>query len=1461
MGQWIIIQQEIIAEINKACKAYLEQKKEPSNPSVNNLEIALIGYIKDHREKFPGSLIEAYESSDNPITADLLKSAVNKKSKPGAIKNGNGVNIKTAGKTPLLLDLLCYFAKGKSWSEVLKDFGLTENVVERGEILKQNERKKHTIDKSLDSQIEYFQVKRNVHQNIIYKNVDVITQETFSKEEINDIDKRNKEKINFYLRFNNNSTSIKRSIANDIYIPPDNSFNFKTENGLIENSTINNIVNKAKLFSPLLIKILAIGGVGKSTLIWHFIKELSKDYTCYYIRRLDADEIKAIITNRHSNKIDLPIVFFLDDAVTHQENRDALLQIGELLLEISSENRIVFIVGERSYRYYKFKNHREFESTFSEEIYTLLYNNRPMRNEIFVKILESMNLNNEKINDSDKDLYHRIFEQNKSDSIIDSAFNLIVSLRKDYPKIGYTFDWEDWKNVCVGRFIMFYDLFKVVAFFYQFGISVPFTYINEYYKESFSSELLRELLNSFGNDYSPITLCLNDKQEEILSPRHEKLSEWYFQIAIGAKESGAEFFKAFLNNVYSEPAAYLFRNLCRNNSEFILSPYKNFLSNQKILSIITKYLSLKDRKEYTEEDRKMLMEKHFILVNLGRMNEAEAPLEFGITLHENNFHFYTRLAHFIEDQYPERSIELYKYVFEKDKKNYFAILGLFTLYSKTNNQEFENFQITAFESAKSELRFANKLIGIIEKVMTKLAPSTIELLKELLDTFPILGNNIAELLINKQQHELAIEVLLKVKENIAKLGSKFRNKTVRLFIKYHETHTRNTQIGLYAAEEILTKFQYENNSFTIFYLAKIKSFKNDKESLKLAEIGFLKANSLDNTGAIFYSVCKFYRNYSKHFFDKEKKNFSKAIIILIKALKFTESSLKYASKDRQIGIKTESVIFYNELLRLLYYHSQLPKDKSPKYKNLIQKLELENINLLEESISFLIKGFQESKDGMFSNYVIEQSEIFDLSKACAIYFDFCKRITYRKWFSTPKEFPSLESNFYIKKAYKTLLLGLEWDEANPILLTHLIEAKIILNHGSIEDTLEKITLENFNTAQKAKLSKMLFEKGYREESTKLVRKFGQLNSINNNVKNDLAFCYISAQLWAFTSRLFWYIENPNSYSLTFIRQLALDVPESDNERVILKIHFSQMYIENSKENVEILMMNICRLYYISGEKEKSKNYFINNKIELGFGRVDRLEILKKYNSIIIDWQPELVKYFATAIHVARTMILKKSKMTAVFEIIKKTLVALRNSGIKLQTISFNYTNTDTNDENLKGIVRQAFDLLFIISSNNELRNSIYEFIKNEVLKNAFYKKVFLHKLIKANNIKLVVLYENIIYLIANNNNDSDIYRMCGSIYLLKENFVKARMLYLKSLKFANNSNQIYNANLNLVKCTILKIEKENLRGFGVAKNILTQIYQAEIEISKCGELNLGLKWHEEVFLKLQTLKEKYQELL
>lgn len=689
MGEWIIIQPQIVEGINKACKEYLNAKKEPSNPSVPNLQKALIGYIKDNKILFPPSIISEYESVNEPITEDLLKCALNKKSAPGSLKNGNGVNIKVAGKTPLLVDLLCYFAYGKNWLDTLKDLELTANIETRGQVLQQADKKQQTINATpiiqhVKNVITNNQITERIENTVIKTQI-----EDFSKSQIQVIDQNfwkayelpdNKKAVLRRYYTHADSSLVKEVIANNDAVSPNDFVLVADSDGNIEQRTITEIIKSPDRYGIFLLKIILEGGVGKTTFLHWIAKHYQDSYNFILVSYVGSLDIRKIITKTKSLKKQngLPVSLLLDNVSDGSVSK----QFERLIREIKAEPELsdtLFIIAERESRYQNEFIDSKAEMLFGGNVLSIV-NVEVNREILFDKIYDYLLIDNSTLADQTiRKQAKDEFLNNDIQSISESIHYLIKSLKLKNV-IQYIFDWEDWAaNKFEKQKLQF--LYAVVACFYQFGIKVSTSISTKILGFALEIDIVNAI-NRFGGNKCPIQIT---EDARFLSLKHEHLANWFLDYPENRKLV-LTFFRAFLTEIDNKTNAKLLRKIRKvfKRDEFRNSILAEEFNLPVYIEIIKAYIELPTTN--TDEKIKMLMEEGIAYNLLGNEKEAIHSFDGVLKIDENNNHAKDQLARIYLNSSATYSLAFSKYLEIYKNKGYYALKHMYFIIQKCKEE-------------------------------------------------------------------------------------------------------------------------------------------------------------------------------------------------------------------------------------------------------------------------------------------------------------------------------------------------------------------------------------------------------------------------------------------------------------------------------------------------------------------------------------------------------------------------------------------------------------------------------------------------------------------------------------------------------------------------------------------------------------------------------------------------------
>ncbi len=1240
-------------------------------------------------------------------------------------------------------------------------------------------------------------------------NLENLTPETFENEIFNTQSLFKDFVFDYYLKFNNNYTVLKRVVANEIHIKPKEKLKIRFE-GEFTNLTFDNIVDKANLGGkPILLKILAVGGVGKSTLLWHLIWKNCGKYTSYYLKSADPDCIYFLINNL--TKSENTLLLFIDDLVTHQENRENLLRFGEAIAELTSTVPVVLVVSERFFRYEKFNRIATFESNFVE--FYLPYSNVFIKKDFFERMFDNLTTNSDNLKEDFKSHCFKIFSNRKFESLIDATINLMMQIYEKIPVEikKYKFDWDDWNDICPKDLK---ELYKIVAFFYQFGVKVPLDFVKEYFVDirNVVGEL-SEMLSSL--DQTPILLCEMNDGKPGLQLRHEKMGEWFFLIQNKKTgfDLGSDFFKTFFKNIYTESYSYLFRNIIRNNPEFIESQYSKLITNEKILEIIDNYLSLQQEDKLVEEDYKMLTEKHFILTTLGRVDESIEPLEIILkNEHTVNIFARTRLAKCIQESDPQRAEILVNEVLDVDNNNSYAIFLLYTIYYKSQNWvKFVDYELTIYNKAKSNIYFTNKWFFIIDKYFDKLYKSTIRNLIELYSVNISLGLNIAEILIDKKEFSETSILFNKFENDLDSLSCNSRNYFAKLIIKMYNIQNIISDKYLITAEKILKENYIQNreNAETILLLAKLFTLKKSKENFRNAIHLMDELWMYSKSSKTFLNISRFYRNYAKQYSTSEIKDLPKSITVLLKGINFIKTRMSAFAYGKSI-YEIELSLFYSELIKSYDYHSCYLSDPTSKYSSIISKAEIECELLLKKIISQFAAKLPKSNAGVYSNYIVRQREISIFSKTVNIYYEYYSNKINR--------YKTIEESYKINTYLKIINLfehALYYDSENAALWINYVNAKILIEDENLETIVLKMNFENFNTKQKAKLCRILFLKGQDGIANKIISKFGRLNSSDLYVKNDLAFCYYKAKSWGYAINIFSGAEvnDINHNSVKVIKNIIREMPSDTEERLKDIIFLSELVLKYNNEESEFLRNKICKSIFIWKGENASLSYFsknlkyFKNSIKKGIKPKFAFKIKRE------EWYPELLEYNEKKVDIIKTIVEEQDRFKKGLELVEILFKRMFGYYLNYSNIPYNHQGVNEFQRKVQSIFRRGINILIKILEKEDANSTnsfrlIFQLLR---FNNPLFNKTILKKIIFPESTQVEVFQEEIVKYFSlpeNNKSDSDILRTIGRYYLGKYYYKKANSFFKAGLRFSKGSEQKCYSNINLADLIITKIEKQ-----------------------------------------------------
>jgi hypothetical protein len=413
------------------------------------------------------------------------------------------------------------------------------------------------------------------------------------------------------------ATLIPQAVANDLIVPPCDMFDIVDSDKNISQKTIGQVLDIASSESFSLIKILAEGGIGKSTFLYWIAKEFYENYTICIIKKLTEalfDEITSLCTipsTTGNNRF----IFILDNVADVESSR----QVKDLLSDLKGFTfncSITFIFAERDLRYNSLFTNSEVEKLFSGFSFTIKYQ-PPNVEQVFDNLFSLLQQTNNQLDLIIKEEVRAIFCNPVISSLSEKTF-LVLNHLTVKNELRYDFDWTDWDRFILARpqFAALEHLFIIVATFYQFGIRVRIDLKTPFLKNG-DRLIILKALQSFSTDKSPIVLS---EDCNFLSLKHEHVASWFLRN--GREQLAIGFFRGFINEINDTTSAKLFRKIRKilKSEEFKRSCLANELDAEQSLKIIDNYLELPALP--TEESEKMMNEKGMVLMSLNKVDSA-----------------------------------------------------------------------------------------------------------------------------------------------------------------------------------------------------------------------------------------------------------------------------------------------------------------------------------------------------------------------------------------------------------------------------------------------------------------------------------------------------------------------------------------------------------------------------------------------------------------------------------------------------------------------------------------------------------------------------------------------------------------------------------------------------------------------------------------------------------------------
>ncbi|MBP6236533.1 MAG: tetratricopeptide repeat protein [Saprospiraceae bacterium] len=485
---------------------------------------------------------------------------------------------------------------------------------------------------------------------------------------------------NYYLRTDSRPPFLKNVIANEYYV-----INHEMRN--VFNTELKNTIDNGNTYS--LIKILSKGGEGKSTFLLDVAKYYVNVFNILYIDHIQEANI-TIIRNSLLNVLsefnkELPILVIIDSPDSLQN----LINITQNLFDLLFEFKIVFIIGERNFRYENMESKADFEDLFYH-ISIINYSSDSITNEIGRRLFNLLHFNNDtQINYNSLPSW---FVKDKRESISEKIYSTL-SLLQSQNKISFKFDWQDWDDFVkkYNKDLKWNHLYTLVAMFYQFG-KRP--------KKSICSKYLNipeiDFIHYLNDDQSLPIHILDDS----LILRHENVAKWYFDITNEqTKRISKYYFANIIKQVKDSRDVYHLLWILKSSDfkdNFLFDVLieqlgldnknldKDFVINNFIIDTLTEYISTADN----ANDYRTYNDIGIAYLKIGKVINAKNTFIQSILVHDNQIQARIELAKiYIDQKEYNKAIKILMESIDIDPSNIHSRIHLGKLYLLKN--EFE----------------------------------------------------------------------------------------------------------------------------------------------------------------------------------------------------------------------------------------------------------------------------------------------------------------------------------------------------------------------------------------------------------------------------------------------------------------------------------------------------------------------------------------------------------------------------------------------------------------------------------------------------------------------------------------------------------------------------------------------------------------------------------------------------
>jgi len=491
--------------------------------------------------------------------------------------------------------------------------------------------------------------------------------------------KPREELVKYYTNINSSSYLLPYVIAEELYVEPNEEIDVKNvapEYGPVR-IRLNSKFPKDTGNQNCIIWLNANGGMGKSTLLYHIGKKYCDQYHIIFFKEL-AETAPVLPQYDNDNK---QVIILVDN---YGRQIEKLKELSRILNELYFKRGYCLIAAERHIQNsISIKDDkREVDENYLDKINGTLKHNAEFYEKVLNRVVQVVDNENKLFKNGKNSLKDKFISGNKA-TTAERIIELLITIKHSGLFTEFSFDWEDWKKLCVGNIVFkdYLNLYSIVAAFNKYGI-MP--------KIKFCIDLLGINDINLVSTYSHFTEFADDipisiQNDDCFELRNPNLAKWYMAEHDRHGTLTKKYFNDAIRECISHEQMYLLRNIYRNEEALKEEDIRSLIpSDEMLLKYFDDYIKTNPN---DKDNPKNKME--MVVINCRQNNIVAAKDILYKMIEENDYDVFarTKLAVILiqENNYSEAD-PIIRYLLEKEPTNNYIIKLAITVFSQFSNK-------------------------------------------------------------------------------------------------------------------------------------------------------------------------------------------------------------------------------------------------------------------------------------------------------------------------------------------------------------------------------------------------------------------------------------------------------------------------------------------------------------------------------------------------------------------------------------------------------------------------------------------------------------------------------------------------------------------------------------------------------------------------------------------------------